>query len=121
MPKSTKRVLKPSDPLYQLFEHFLLTRSYESSAQFTKQLAENYLAYLDSTPAHMPYEAREACLEDLASEAHEMLVRRMYGTVGTRENDDWGSVHQCRDGRKVEALPLNMPDLKSKNAPGEKP
>lgn len=108
----SKDLKSSRDPLFQLFEHFLLTRSYENSAQFTKQLAENYLAYLDSSMAHMPFEARQSFLEDLAQEAHEMLVKRMYGGLErTPETQPGGQVHHYRDGRVVEPLPLHMPEL----------
>jgi len=99
------------DPLYQLFEHFLMTRSYENPNEFTKQLAENYLIYLDSTPAHMPFEARQTALEDLAGEAHEMLVKRMYGGFGPQAPELSGHVRHFQDGRVVSALPLTMPEL----------
>jgi len=95
----------------------LLTRSYETAGQFTKQLAENYVAYLDSTPAHMPFEARQTVLEDLATEAHEMLVKRMYGCYEKRERPMSGHVHHFRDGKVAERLPLNMPDVSKQNSP----
>ncbi len=110
-----KKPLPTTDPLLQLFEHFLVTRSYESSAQFTKQLAENYLVYLDSTIAHMPFEARQLVLEDLASEAHEMLVKRMFGCRTTPEI--WGQVFQCRDGKVLDPSPLNMPEVPAQTKP----
>jgi hypothetical protein len=110
-----KKPLQTTDPLLQLFEHFLTTRSYESSAQFTKQLAENYLVYLDSTMAHMPFEARQLVLEDLASEAHEMLVKRMYGCRTTAEVS--GQVFQFRDGKVVNPSPLNMPEVPANPKP----
>ncbi|MBY0370257.1 hypothetical protein K2X33_06190 [bacterium] len=115
MPKTPKVKSKPKatakDPLYQLFEHFLMTRSYENPAEFTKQLADNYMAYLDSTPAHIPFEARQTALEDLATEAHEMLVKRMYGGFGPHEADINGLVHRFEDGRIVDTHPLAMPEV----------
>lgn len=110
--KAPNKVRKANDPLYQLFEHFLLNRSYDSANQFTKQLAENYMAYLDSSPAHMPFEARQTVLEDLATEAHEMLVKRMYGCFTLKEQSA-GLVHNYRDGRVVEPTPLTMPTPKA--------
>lgn len=80
------------DPLYQLFEHYLVTRSYDDTGAFTKQLAEQYLAYLDSTLAHVPFVARASLLEDLATEAHEMLVKKMYGCVRVTDYLNFGSV-----------------------------
>jgi hypothetical protein len=113
---SLNKLPKPKDPLLELFEHFLLTRSYENATQFTKQLAENYLAYLDSTPSHMPFEARQSFLEDLASEGHEMLVKRMYGCFPRAEYEDTGRVHQFKNGKVTEPLPLQMPDVPKSTA-----
>jgi hypothetical protein len=110
-----------NDPLFQLFEHFLLTRSYENSAQFTKQLAENYLVYLDSTHAHMPFEARQMVLEDLATEAHEMLVKRMYGCSSGTETLLSGCVFSYRDGKVVDPKPLDMPEVGKASATEPKP
>jgi hypothetical protein len=112
MAKTPKQLDGNHDPLSQLFEHFLLTRSYENAGAFTKQLAENYLAYLDSTHAHMPFEARQTVLEDLATEAHEMLVKRMYGSVENVEKVTNGQVHAVRNGKVVDPSPLNMPEVK---------
>jgi hypothetical protein len=88
------------DPLYQLFEHYLVTRSYEDTAAFTKQLAEQYLAYLDSTPAHVPFQARTGVLEDLANEAHEMLVKKMYGCVRVSDYFNYGAVVKVERHKK---------------------
>lgn len=106
-----KSLTKSKDPLFQLFEHFLLTRTYENSAAFTKQLAENYVAYLDSTHAHMPFEVRQTVLEDLATEAHEMLVKRMYGSKSGEPSETTGHVHHYRDGKVVDPTPLHMPEV----------
>ncbi len=83
---------KNVDPLFQLFEHYLLNRSYEDSAAFTKEVAEEYLSYLDSTPAHVPFHVRTNLLDDLTSETHEMLVKKMYGCVRVSDYVDYGKV-----------------------------
>jgi hypothetical protein len=83
---------KNVDPLFQLFEHHLLTRSYEDSAAFTKEVAEQYLAYLDSTLAHVPIHVRQTITEDLEQEAHEMLVKKMYGCVRSTDYENYGKV-----------------------------
>ncbi len=119
MAKPPKNLDAITDPLHQIFEHFLLTRSYENAAAFTKQLAETYVHYLDSTNAHMPFEARQTVLEDLATEAHEMLVKRMYGSNEVIDSVTTGQVHQYRDGKVVDPHPLNMPEL-SKTASNDK-
>lgn len=118
MSKTRKKLPPANDPLHQLFEHFLLNRSYENAGAFTKQLAENYVAYLDSTAAHMPFEARQAVLEDLALEAHEMLVKRMYGSNDTGSRVTSGKVFHYRDGKVVDPSPLTVPSP-SKAAPPE--
>jgi len=84
---------KPNyDPLYELFEHYLLNRSHEDSSAFTKRIAKDYLSYLDSTPAHVPFHCRSTLLEDLESEAREMLVKKMYGCVNLTEYHNHGRV-----------------------------
>lgn len=67
------------DPLYQVFEHFLFTRTYEDSNAFTKEVATQYLAYLDATAGFIPCHARKMIQEDLETEIHEMLVKKIYG------------------------------------------
>ncbi len=67
------------DPLYQVFEHFLFTRTYEDSNAFTKEVATQYLAYLDATAGFIPSHARKTIQEDLETEIHEMLVKKIYG------------------------------------------
>ncbi len=87
---------KNVDPLFQLFEHYLLNRSYEDSAAFTKEVAEEYLTYLDSTPAHVPFHVRGNLVEDLTSETHEMLVKKMYGCVRPADYIDYGKVTKTK-------------------------
>lgn len=80
------------DPLYQLFESHLVTKSYEDSGKFTKELATEYLAYLDGTFAHVPFKLRQLVTEDLEAEAHEMLVKKMYGTMKATDYLNFGKV-----------------------------
>lgn len=86
--KSKKHI----DPLFQLFEHYLMNRSYDDSGKFTKEVAEEYMGYLDSTLAHVPFHTRANVLEDLEAEAHEMLVKKMYGCVVSSEYENYGRV-----------------------------
>ena len=99
------------DPLFQLFEHFLITRSYDDSAAFTKQLAEQYVAYLDTSPAHVPFHVRKHLLEDLQTEAHELLVRKMYGCVNSSDYENRGIVMRIRgdEGHEEDFLPTPPP------------
>ena len=83
---------KFADPLLQLFEHHLANRSYEDSGAFTKEVAQGYIAYLDSTETHIPLHVRQGVLEELEAEAHEMLVKKMYGVVRAGEPTNFGRV-----------------------------
>lgn len=67
------------DPLYQVFEHFLFTRTYDDSNAFTKEVATQYLSYLDATAGFIPSHVRKMIQEDLETEIHEMLVKKIYG------------------------------------------
>jgi hypothetical protein len=107
---------KTLDPLFSLFEHYLVTRSYENAGEFTRQLAEEYLLYLDSTPAHIPFEVRAMALEDLASEAHEMLVKKLYGCVDSSEYENFGTVAQITASFEIEYIEPEIPG----NPPQEK-
>ncbi len=98
---------KQIDPLFQLFEKHLLGRSYDDAAAFTKQLALDYLAYLDSTPAHVPVHMRPGVLEDLELECHELLVKKMYGVISASDYQDRGKVV----ARRSKALGLQAVDL----------
>lgn len=89
------------DPLFQLFEHYLFHRSYEDTATFTREIAEEYMEYLDSTPAHVPYHTRENLLKDLESEAHELLVKKMYGCVTSTEYNNTGNVVELRKDIRI--------------------
>ena len=80
------------DPLFELFESYLMNRSYEDAGAFTRQLAQDYVAYLDSSPAHIPLHLRESVMEDLELEAHELLVRKMYGCVRQKDYENCGKV-----------------------------
>jgi len=88
------KIKKSIDPLFAIFEKHLLNRSYEDSAAFTKEVAEAYLTYLDSTPAHLPLHVRANILEDLEGEAHEMLVKKMYGLTSPAQYSSYGKVTQ---------------------------
>lgn len=92
---------KKLDPLFQLFEHYLLNRSYEDSAAFTKEVAEEYLSYLDSTTAHVPFHARKGLIEDLQGETHELLVKKMYGVVRSTDYQNFGSVIKVEKGLRA--------------------
>lgn len=97
------------DPLYQLFEHHLMTRSYEDSAVFTKEVAEKYIAYLDSTAAHIPLHVRASVSEDLELETHEMLVKKMYGMVQPNDYLNYGKVVRVQKGQELSTFDFVPP------------
>jgi len=108
------------DPLYELFEHHLMTRSYEDSSVFTKEVAEKYIAYLDSTSAHIPVHVRNTILEDLEVETQELLVKKMYGMVNPTDYQNYGKVLQAEKNKGLKvvdffpALPTEEPDENKK-------
>jgi hypothetical protein len=102
---------KNLDPLFQLFEHYLLNRSYEDSGAFTKEVAEEYLAYLDSTMAHVPFHTRSNLLEDLETEARELLVKKMYGCVRTADHLNFGKVMRVKKGVELASFDFEPPIL----------
>ena len=92
------------DPLFQLFEHYLFNRSYEDITAFTKDVAEEYIAYLDSTFAFLPYHSRTLLIKDLESETHEMLVKRMYGCMKPSDYVNSGMVVKLNGRSEIVAL-----------------
>lgn len=112
---------KSLDPLYQLFEHHLMTRSYEDSSVFTKEVAEKYLAYLDSTSAHIPVHVRPTIMEDLEVETQELLVKKMYGMVNPTDHQNFGKVLHVDKNKALKeveffpSLSAEEPDETKKN------
>jgi hypothetical protein len=89
------------DPLQQLFEHHLLNRSYDDASAFSKEVVKEYLGYIDSTLAHVPIHLRASVIEDLETEAHEMLVKKMYGIGNAPEVSNFGKVIQVEPKNKA--------------------
>ncbi|MBI4404899.1 MAG: hypothetical protein HY537_12095 [Deltaproteobacteria bacterium] len=102
------KIKKNRDPLFQLFEYFLLNRSYEDTTTFTKDVAEEYLAYIDSTQAHVPFHCRQSVVQDLENEAHEMLVKKMYG-VRAGDFSNFGKVLKLTAGDELEPVEFDAP------------
>lgn len=92
---------KHKDPLQQLFEHHLLNRSYDDASAFSKEVAKEYLGYIDSTLAHVPLHLRASVSEDLETEAHEMLVKKMYGLGSAGDITNFGKVIQVEPKNKA--------------------
>ncbi len=84
------------DPLFELFEYYLVNKSYDDAKKFTKEVATDYISYLDSTPAHVPYCLRSQLIEDLEAEAHELLVKKMYGCVKAADYKNIGKVARVK-------------------------
>jgi len=104
------------DPLQQLFEHHLLHKSYEDAGAFTKQVAQEYLSYIDTTLAHVPIHVRSAVMEDLESEAHEMLLKKMYGVEPDSENSNYGKVLEFEPKRKkLKSIDFLLPETEPEN------
>lgn len=110
---------KSVDPLFQLFEHYLLNRSYEDSAAFTKEVAVEYMSYLNASPAHVPFHVRKPMLEDLETETHEMLVKKMYGCVRVSDYLNYGKVISVRKGTELETFDLAPPSSSEEPAKKE--
>jgi len=110
--KKTKNI----DPLFELFEHYLLTKSYDDSAKFTKEVAAAYLAYIDSTPAKVPFENRATVLADLESETHEMLIKKMYGIERSSDYNNFGRVMQIEAGDELKPFEFDR-DIVAPPAP----
>jgi hypothetical protein len=109
---------KNLDPLFQLFEHYLLNRSYDDSGAFTKEVAEEYLAYLDSTLAHVPFHSRSNVLEDLETEARELLVKKMYGCVRASDYANFGKVMRVKKGVELASFDFEPPILSEESKKG---
>jgi len=108
------------DPLQQLFEHHLLHKSYEDAEAFTKEVAKEYLSYIDTTLAHVPIHVRAAVIEDLESEAHEMLVKKMYGVAPANHPSNFGRVLELAPNqRKLKAIDFYLPP--TEHGPSEEP
>lgn len=110
---------RPKDPLQQLFEHHLLNKSYEDASAFSKEVAKEYLGYIDATLAHIPIHLRPTLLEDLESEAHEMLIKKMYGVSNEVMESNFGKVSIVEPKKKtlkaIEFFPRPLADSPSDN------
>jgi len=112
-----KKKPKNYDPLHELFEYYLLNRSHEDTGAFTKQIAKDYLSYLDSTSAYVPLHLRGSLLEDLEAEAREMLIKKMYGCANQSEHHNHGRVVEVapKDDEGFEPLQPTPTETSKKN------
>ena len=107
---------KGLDPLLQLFEYYLFNRSYEDIAAFTKEVAEEYLSYLNSNVAFVPFHSRTTLLKDLESEAHEMLVKRMYGCMNLSDYVNSGRLVRLKGRAAITLLEFAPPAASSEES-----
>ena len=111
---------KHKDPLQQLFEHHLLNRSYDDASAFSKEVAKEYLGYIDSTLAHVPLHLRASVSEDLETEAHEMLVKKMYGLSAVSDVTNFGKVIQLEPKKKsLKAIDFLPPKVNTDSNPND--
>ena len=101
---------KNPDPLFQLFQHHLLKKSYEDSAVFNKEVAAEYLVYLESTSAHIPVGVKATVLQDLEAETHELLVKSMYGCRIHQSSHTYGKVIKIKNNTKLSTYEFTPPE-----------
>jgi len=106
--------IKNIDPLFQLFQHHMLKKSYEDSTSFSKEVVTGYIVYLESTSAHIPYNVKAAVVEDLEAETHELLVKSMYGCGSPQASRTYGKVIKVRKNTELSTYEFTPPDSLSK-------
>lgn len=101
---------KNLDPLFQLFQHHMLKKSYDDSAAFSKEVAAEYLVYLESTSAHIPLSVKAAVVQDLESETHELLVKSMYGCSSPHKSNTYGKVIRIHNSSELSTFEFSPPE-----------
>jgi hypothetical protein len=91
----------------------MLKKSYEDSASFSKEVVSGYLVYLGSTSAHIPYNVKDAVVEDLEAETHELLVKSMYGCGNPQSSHTYGKVIKVRKNTELSTYEFTPPDSTS--------
>jgi hypothetical protein len=104
--KKTKNL----DPLFQLFQHHMLKKSYEDSSNFNKDVAADYLIYLESTSAHIPFSVKAAVIQDLEAETHELLVKSMYGCGLPQTSQTYGKVIKVKNNAELSTYEFTPPE-----------
>ena len=102
--------IKNVDPLFQLFQHHMLKKSYEDSSVFNREVATEYMLYLESTSAHIPFEVKAAVLQDLEAETHELLVKSMYGCETTQPSQTYGKVIRINQNASFSTYEYTPPE-----------
>jgi hypothetical protein len=98
------------DPLFQLFQHHMLKKSYEDSGSFSKEVAGEYLVYLESTSAHIPFHVKTTVVQDLEAEAHELLVKSMYGCGAPQASRTYGKVIRIKKNSELSTYEFTPPE-----------
>lgn len=101
---------KNIDPLFQLFQHHMLKKSYDDSAAFSRDVAAEYLVYLESTSAHIPLNVKAAIAQDLESETHELLVKSMYGCSLPHQSTTYGKVIRINGSSELSTFEFTPPE-----------
>lgn len=103
------------DPLFQLFQHHMLKKSYEDSTAFNREVASDYILYLESTSAHIPFDFKAAVVQDLEAEAHEFLVKSMYGCETPHTSQTYGKVIKIQSHTKFSTYEFTPPESTVEN------
>ncbi len=101
---------KNLDPLFQLFQHHMLKKSYDDSAAFSREVVAEYLVYLGSTSAHIPLSFKPAVVQDLEAETHELLVKSMYGCGTPHKSETYGKVIKIKNSSKFSTFEFTPPE-----------
>ena len=101
---------KNLDPLFQLFQHHMLKKSYEDSTLFNKEVAAEYVLYLESTSAHIPYHVKTTVIQDLEAETHELLLKSMYGCGVQQTSCTYGKVINVKNPSKLSTFEFTPPE-----------
>lgn len=101
---------KNLDPLFQLFQHHMLKKSYDDSAAFNREVAAEYLVYLESTSAHIPFSVKGAVVQDLEAETHELLIKSMYGCSIPHKSKTYGKVIHVKSTSELSTFEFSPPE-----------
>ncbi|MFM8315598.1 MAG: hypothetical protein ACKOA8_15055 [Deltaproteobacteria bacterium] len=109
--------MKNLDPLFQLFQHHMLKKSYEDSAAFSREVVSEYLVYLESTSAHIPHHVKAVVVQDLEAETHELLVKSMYGCGTPQKSQTYGKVIKVKRNLELSTYEFTPPESPSEIEP----
>jgi len=99
-----------TDPLFQLFQHHMLKKSYDDSSVFNREVAAEYLVYLESTSAHIPLNVKAVIIQDLEAETHELLIKSMYGCSTPNNSRTYGKVIKIKNSSELSTFEFTPPE-----------